>query len=89
MHNDLISDNGTVTTKKGCLPVPTVVVVSWVLIMFSALEQVDIIHSGMVADWAGLVSSHAKPVEVLSQKIMSESNRFPTWSALSLPGNPT
>ncbi|GFV83832.1 hypothetical protein TNCV_387401 [Trichonephila clavipes] len=28
----------------------------------------------MVADWAGLVSIHAKPVEVYSQKVMSGSS---------------
>ncbi|GFW47999.1 hypothetical protein TNCV_2401861 [Trichonephila clavipes] len=31
------------------------------------------IHSGMAADWVGVVSSHAKPVEVYSQKVMSGS----------------
>ncbi|GFX86718.1 hypothetical protein TNCV_1409151 [Trichonephila clavipes] len=30
----------------------------------STLEQVIAIHSGMAAEWAGLVSSHAKSVEV-------------------------
>ncbi|GFT75703.1 hypothetical protein TNCV_4598891 [Trichonephila clavipes] len=37
------------------------------------LEQVVAIHSGMAAEWSGLVNSHAKPVEVYSQKVMSGS----------------
>ncbi|GFW79232.1 hypothetical protein TNCV_2476391 [Trichonephila clavipes] len=31
------------------------------------------VHSGMAADWADLVSSHAKLVEVYSQKVISGS----------------
>ncbi|GFV30624.1 hypothetical protein TNCV_2231541 [Trichonephila clavipes] len=30
------------------------------------------IHSAMVAEWAGLVRSQAKPVEVYSQEVMSD-----------------
>ncbi|GFV81848.1 hypothetical protein TNCV_1057371 [Trichonephila clavipes] len=38
----------------------------------------------MAADWAGLVSSHAKPVKVYSQKAMSGSKaKLATASALS------
>ncbi|GFT37935.1 transposable element Tcb2 transposase [Trichonephila clavipes] len=44
------------------LPVPIDNDISRVFIESSALEQVVAIHSGMVAEWAGLISSHAKPV---------------------------
>ncbi|GFT67451.1 uncharacterized protein TNCV_2360641 [Trichonephila clavipes] len=55
------------------LPVPTDDVISRVFIESSVLEQVVAIHSGMAAEWAGLVSSYAKPMEVSSQKVMSGS----------------
>ncbi|GFX76519.1 hypothetical protein TNCV_3162371 [Trichonephila clavipes] len=40
-------------------------VVNPVFIVSNALEKMVIIHSGMAADWAGFVSSHAKPVETI------------------------
>ncbi|GFX65490.1 hypothetical protein TNCV_4735381 [Trichonephila clavipes] len=46
------------------LPVPIDDAYSRVFIESIVLEQVVAMHSGMAADWAGLVSSHAKPVEV-------------------------
>ncbi|GFW61339.1 uncharacterized protein TNCV_4136571 [Trichonephila clavipes] len=42
-----------------------------VVIESSALEQVVAIHSGMDAEWVGLVSSQVKPVEVYSLKVIS------------------
>ncbi|GFU36319.1 uncharacterized protein TNCV_559541 [Trichonephila clavipes] len=53
------------------LPVPTDDVVNRVFIESSALEQVVVIHSEMDAEWAGLVSSQAKLVDIFSQKVMS------------------
>ncbi|GFX88983.1 uncharacterized protein TNCV_2852831 [Trichonephila clavipes] len=45
------------------LPVPTDDVISRVFIESSVLEQKVAIHSGTAAEWAGLISSRAKPVE--------------------------
>ncbi|GFS51969.1 transposable element Tcb2 transposase [Trichonephila clavipes] len=46
-------------------------VFSQVFIKSIVLEKVAAIHRSMVADWAGLVSYQAKPVEAYSQKVMS------------------
>ncbi|GFU03166.1 low-density lipoprotein receptor-related protein 3 [Trichonephila clavipes] len=54
-------------------PVPTDDVIIRIFIESSTLEQVVAIHSSMAAELAGLVSNHAKPVEVYSQKVMSGS----------------
>ncbi|GFW38107.1 hypothetical protein TNCV_835461 [Trichonephila clavipes] len=74
-HNALVHEtlnaNETAVQCKAEEKVPTNDVVSWVFVESSALEQVVAIHSGMAAEWAGLVSSQAKPVEVYSQKVMS------------------
>ncbi|GFV28911.1 hypothetical protein TNCV_540301 [Trichonephila clavipes] len=51
--------------------VPTDDVVPRVFIESSALEHVAAIHSGMVEERAGLVSSQANPVEVYSTKVTS------------------
>ncbi|GFU46423.1 intraflagellar transport protein 122 homolog [Trichonephila clavipes] len=51
--------------------VPNGNVISRVFIESSALEQVVSIHSGIATEWAGLVCSQAKSVEVYSQKVMS------------------
>ncbi|GFU40989.1 hypothetical protein TNCV_4645651 [Trichonephila clavipes] len=53
------------------LPVPTDDAISRVFIVSSALKKVIAIHSGMTAEWAGLVSSHAKPVEVYSTQVLN------------------
>ncbi|GFV87297.1 uncharacterized protein TNCV_4032691 [Trichonephila clavipes] len=55
------------------LPVPTDDVISREFIESSKLEQVIAMHSGMTAEWAGLISSNTKPVEVYSQEVMSGS----------------
>ncbi|GFW96781.1 hypothetical protein TNCV_2848371 [Trichonephila clavipes] len=52
------------------LLVPTDDVISRVFNESSALEQVIAIHFGMAAEWAGLVSSPAKPVEILKKIIL-------------------
>ncbi|GFV50170.1 DUF4817 domain-containing protein [Trichonephila clavipes] len=44
-------------------PVPTDDVISRGFIESSALDQMVTIHSGMAVEWAGLVSSYAKPVQ--------------------------
>ncbi|GFU80133.1 uncharacterized protein TNCV_580131 [Trichonephila clavipes] len=46
-------------------PGPTDIVISRVFNESSALEQVVATHSVMAAEWAGLTSSHTKPVEVI------------------------
>ncbi|GFX72469.1 hypothetical protein TNCV_4060661 [Trichonephila clavipes] len=51
--------------------VPTYNIVILVFIQSSALEQMAAIHSGMAAEFAGLVSNQAKPLQVYSQKVMS------------------
>ncbi|GFX92266.1 ig-like domain-containing protein [Trichonephila clavipes] len=53
--------------------VPTKDVISWVFNESSELDQVVTIYYSMAADRAGLVNSHAMPVEVYSQKVMSDS----------------
>ncbi|GFU41154.1 hypothetical protein TNCV_3899661 [Trichonephila clavipes] len=53
------------------LPIPTDYVISQVSFESNALEEVVGIFSDMAAEWSGLVSSSAKPVEVYSQKVMS------------------
>ncbi|GFW88067.1 uncharacterized protein TNCV_217391 [Trichonephila clavipes] len=53
-------------------PVPTDDVISRLFIESSALELVVVIHSGMAAKWVGLVSSHTKPEDVYSQKVLSD-----------------
>ncbi|GFW65122.1 transposable element Tcb1 transposase [Trichonephila clavipes] len=52
------------------LPVTTGDVVSRVFIDSSALSHVVALHSVMDAEWACLVSSQAKPVDVYSQNVM-------------------
>ncbi|GFU45973.1 hypothetical protein TNCV_5102681 [Trichonephila clavipes] len=52
----------------------------------SVLEQVVTIHSGMAAEWAGLVSSHAKPLEIEAHEIhrdMGQNVRLSLALALS------
>ncbi|GFV95993.1 hypothetical protein TNCV_2096611 [Trichonephila clavipes] len=46
-------------------------VVSWLFVQSNALDMVLAIHFGMAAGRSGLVSSHTKPGEVDSQKVMS------------------
>ncbi|GFS62097.1 hypothetical protein TNCV_476551 [Trichonephila clavipes] len=58
---------------SGCENLPTDDVFSRLFIESSTLEQVLAIRSGMAIDWAGFVSSHARPVEVYFQKVMSGS----------------
>ncbi|GFW57650.1 hypothetical protein TNCV_2925691 [Trichonephila clavipes] len=54
------------------LPVPTDDVVSLVFIKSSAFKQVVTIHPGIAAEQEGHDSSHVKPVEVYSPKVMSD-----------------
>ncbi|GFY18792.1 hypothetical protein TNCV_2400101 [Trichonephila clavipes] len=42
-------------------PVPTDDEASWVSIESNALKLLVTIHSGIAAEWASLISSHAKP----------------------------
>ncbi|GFU63590.1 hypothetical protein TNCV_4256311 [Trichonephila clavipes] len=70
---DMNNADPTSSEKRNILKsmrVPIDDVVSRVFLESSALGVVAI-HSGMAAEWLGLVSSHAKPVEVYSQKAMS------------------
>ncbi|GFV44055.1 hypothetical protein TNCV_3571761 [Trichonephila clavipes] len=62
---DLLLDHLTLS-----LLVPADHVISQIFSESSGLEQVVAIHSGMSVEWAGLVSSHAKPLEVYSPKVM-------------------
>ncbi|GFX48803.1 uncharacterized protein TNCV_3479871 [Trichonephila clavipes] len=70
------------------LPVPTDYVISRVFVESSALEQVVAIHSGMATKWTGLVSSHAKPVEVYSQvysEVMYGAKAGNNFGSLQMP----
>ncbi|GFT29126.1 hypothetical protein TNCV_3587391 [Trichonephila clavipes] len=56
---------------RNIMKIPNDDFISRVFIEFSSLEQVITIYPSMATEWAGLVSSRAKPVEAYSQKVMS------------------